>query len=486
MTAPLGLKFGRIVGRFLANTADGVDSDDMPEFEPLSGTVTIKAEPFKILVPQGDPDPATVVQLPEYYTCTLDDEGYLINQGERGVRVIAPTPGTTNPDSYTYRVSFDLYYGATKVPIPPYSFYVAEFTPGPDTGNPDAGSVGLTDLAKVSPVPGSMGNAVTSGVSVISVALVGNALVFSLSDGSTLPPVTVPQIEAASDSADAAEASAAAASASAVAAEDAVNSFDVTVGTVTTGAPGSPAAASVSGGPPAWTLDLTIPQGPKGDTGDAGTLATDTTAGVIQLAGDIAGPATAPTVPGLAGKAALVHTHTASQISDSTATGRSVLTATDAAAARTAIGAGTSSLTLGTTGSTAAAGNDSRLSDTRTPTAGTSPYDLHIVVCSKDTVRASGTGDFPFGLKLQRAITATSVTVRAATADASGNLVVELRKNGTAVSGTSTTVAAANQVAGGSSTGTWAFAAGDILLPAITGVGTTPGKGLIVEIKAVG
>lgn len=53
------------------------------------------------------------------------------------------------------------------------------------------------------------------------------------------------------------------------------------------------------------------------------------------------------------------HTQAASTISDSTATGRAVLTAADAAAARTAIGAGTSSLALGATGSTAAAGNHS-------------------------------------------------------------------------------------------------------------------------------
>lgn len=59
----------------------------------------------------------------------------------------------------------------------------------------------------------------------------------------------------------------------------------------------------------------------------------------------------------VSGKADTVHTHTASQISDSTATGRSVLTAADAAAARTAIGAGTSNLALGTTGTTAMAGN---------------------------------------------------------------------------------------------------------------------------------
>jgi hypothetical protein len=59
----------------------------------------------------------------------------------------------------------------------------------------------------------------------------------------------------------------------------------------------------------------------------------------------------------LAGKAATTHTHTASQISDSTTTGRSVLTAADAAAARTAIGAGTSNLVIGTTSTTAKAGD---------------------------------------------------------------------------------------------------------------------------------
>lgn len=48
---------------------------------------------------------------------------------------------------------------------------------------------------------------------------------------------------------------------------------------------------------------------------------------------------------------------TAADISDATAVGRGVLTATDAAAGRTAIGAGTSNLTIGTGASNAAAGN---------------------------------------------------------------------------------------------------------------------------------
>ena len=122
------------------------------------------------------------------------------------------------------------------------------------------------------------------------------------------------------------------------------------------------------------------------------TDATTSAKGVVQLAGDLAGTAAAPTVPGLAGKANTAHTHpvtdltatgtrnsttylrgdgtwatpatsggggtvTAANITDATTVGRNVLTAADAAAARTAIGAGTSSLVIGTTSTTAKAGN---------------------------------------------------------------------------------------------------------------------------------
>lgn len=54
-------------------------------------------------------------------------------------------------------------------------------------------------------------------------------------------------------------------------------------------------------------------------------------------------------------------TVTSDDISDATTVGKAVLTAADAAAGRTALGAGTSSLTLGATSTTALAGNDSRL-----------------------------------------------------------------------------------------------------------------------------
>lgn len=113
------------------------------------------------------------------------------------------------------------------------------------------------------------------------------------------------------------------------------------------------------------------------------------------------------------------------------------------------------------------------------------PYDLTAVAFGYVSPRAVGVGDFPFGIKLQRACTLTSVTYRCNTADASGNLVVELRKNGVAVSGSSASIAAASQVAGGTSTGSWSFSAGDILTVYVTAVGTTPGNGLIADITGV-
>ncbi|AKJ72571.1 tail fiber protein [Gordonia phage GMA2] len=114
------------------------------------------------------------------------------------------------------------------------------------------------------------------------------------------------------------------------------------------------------------------------------------------------------------------------------------------------------------------------------------PMDMSFIVFGKDTARAAGTGDNPFGHKFQRNVTIQSITFRCLTADASGNLVVEIRKNGSAVSGTSTTIAAANQV-GGATTGSLSvnFSAGDIITIYVTGVGTTPGKGLVADIKVV-
>lgn len=111
-------------------------------------------------------------------------------------------------------------------------------------------------------------------------------------------------------------------------------------------------------------------------------------------------------------------------------------------------------------------------------------YDLSIQAVLAATARASGTGTH-MGVKLQRPVTFSQVQFRGNTADASGNLVVELTKNGTTVSGTSTTIAFGSQVAGATTTGSWSFVAGDVVQVKITGVGGTPGNGLIADLKGV-
>ena len=83
--------------------------------------------------------------------------------------------------------------------------------------------------------------------------------------------------------------------------------------------------------------------------------------GNVDNTSDVNKPISTATATALSSKAATGHTHVTTDISNSTAVGRSVLTAADQAAGRAAIGAGTSSLTLGTSGSTAAAGNDVRI-----------------------------------------------------------------------------------------------------------------------------
>lgn len=114
-------------------------------------------------------------------------------------------------------------------------------------------------------------------------------------------------------------------------------------------------------------------------------------------------------------------------------------------------------------------------------------YDLSIIGFGAGSVRAVGTGDNPMGVHLMRAVTISKVTYRCATADASGNLVVELRKNGAQIAGSPATIAAANQVAGADQTISpeVACAASDIITVYVTGIGTTPGKGLVADILGV-
>lgn len=95
--------------------------------------------------------------------------------------------------------------------------------------------------------------------------------------------------------------------------------------------------------------------------------------------------------------------------------------------------------------------------------------------------RATGTGQVSEGYTCQEAMTITSVAYRMGTADASGTTTVELRKNGSTVSGTSGTASTSPTAV----TGSWSFAVGDRLTVHITAVGSTPGKRLTADILAL-
>lgn len=73
--------------------------------------------------------------------------------------------------------------------------------------------------------------------------------------------------------------------------------------------------------------------------------ATQTSVGTIQLAGDLSGTATNPTVPNLSTKANTNHTHTDADITNAGTVGKSVVESNDQPTALTAIGAAASSHT---------------------------------------------------------------------------------------------------------------------------------------------
>jgi len=157
------------------------------------------------------------------------------------------------------------------------------------------------------------------------------------------------------------------------------------------------------------------------------------------------------------------------QVTGTSATVSTLLGAADAAAARTVIAA--------------VSDTDSRLTNARTPTAAGQVYD--ITVKSHIGARVVGAGNtIPEGLRIERALTVSKVTYRGETAG-TGNLIVELRKNGVAVAGTSATIAAANHALDSSVTGTWSFAAGDRVTVHVTTADSPAGKGLQASLAGV-
>lgn len=334
MALPPGIETGTVTWTVNAIEPDiQGDSDRLPELAPIGGSLLFR--PSRRSVRLIDPPPYVTYFL-EDVRAYLDEFGVLRDDdGEVGVVLVSPFSSGLAEQGWTWEVLFSLEGGHT---FESFSFQIqpdetkdlTELTPvdsSPGTitvMGPPGLDASVTVGSTTTTAPGGTANVTNSGTAQEVV------LDFVLPRGDTGPTGASGTIESS---------------------------------TATGLAAGAAPTVTLGGTPSARTIAFGIPKGDKGDKGDTGDQgpigagapdATTTSKGSILLAGDLGGTAAAPTVTG-----GTNHTHTAAQISNSTAVGRSVLTAVDATAARTAIGAGTgsSNLAIGTTSTTAKAGD---------------------------------------------------------------------------------------------------------------------------------
>lgn len=458
-----------------------------------------------------------------------------------------------NPQEWTWHVEFDLTTSSGR--IPRAGFDIAAV--------PDS----IVDLTVVSPVGGGTGVQIVQGPQGFSIdgfSIVGSNFYASLNDplNTQLGPVPIPAVVDAANSAAAAAASqlaaagsasaasgsassaggsasaagssAAAAAQSVVDAQAVVDSFDLTIGSVTTSAPGSSASADINGTAPVYTLDLVLPRGQEGPVGPSAPDATDAVKGILQFGGVLAGStATSQTLAAGSVTAAMIagNSLTAAQIA-ADAIGSSELAdnAVDTnAIANLAVTAGkiandtitATQIAANAIGSSELADNavdtnaiaDSAVTSAKLADGTIVNADVSTsaaIAASKTLVpasfpfiaqggtRASGAGDLTNGIPFFDPFIVDQVIYFFGTKDASGSTTVKMQRNraGTTVdiANSSLTISDANQVDGTATdaartatisdpTGTGLLQAGDRLIPNLVTPGTTPGKLLGVYVK---
>lgn len=120
---PSNLSYGTVTGRFLLAYADSNDVGSNPDAVPAQGTIYFTPSPNYIKDVSATPAPVTI--LPASIECALDSEGYLLGYtGDRGVRLLATDDADENPVDWTWSVNFRLT-DSTGTPvrtIPDFSF----------------------------------------------------------------------------------------------------------------------------------------------------------------------------------------------------------------------------------------------------------------------------------------------------------------------------------------------------------------------------
>lgn len=206
MANPAGLLYSKVVGTYKIFMADGVDSDDLPDFVTLEGTGTITPN---VLEARNINAGYEAIYLSKPIDVTVVD-GVLTRGSNPYVQLLRSSPGIT-PTGWNYTISLKLRPTGSTDPYTTYGPY--SFTPDSDT----------TDLALKVPVTSSAGTPV----------IIGPA-------GPEGPPGP--------------------------AGSGTGGTASLTMGTVTTLTPGTPATADITSD----VLSLGIPQGAKGDPGPQG------------------------------------------------------------------------------------------------------------------------------------------------------------------------------------------------------------------------
>jgi hypothetical protein len=408
VTPPPDLTYGYVDGRIILAIGDRSDAGRMPDPVPADG-MTVTFTPANTILKVASPTPATVIKQP--IVCSVDANGYLIDgQGARGVWLVTGTYKVTYSHSRAIIPPHDIEVTTGHTEIAPLDLTTAMPPGGPVLAPSEyaelngrltileagGGGGGGVTWSTISGKPAVVAEGATQADARTAIGAGTSSFTGAYADLTGKPTTMTPTAHAATHAAagsDPVTLSSAQISDLTETVQDIVGAFivagtNVTVtyndaaGTFTINATASGGstdpeivrdvigAAMVAGS----GVQITV-----NDSGDTITIASTAVLPTRQIisgtglngGGDLSADRTLSVAYGTtAGTAAqgndsrlsdartpTAHTHTASQVSDSTATGRSLLTAVDAADARTAIGAGTSNLVVGTGAGDAKAGN---------------------------------------------------------------------------------------------------------------------------------
>jgi hypothetical protein len=107
MALPSNIGYGTVVGRFLLAYADSSDVDLYPDGIPAKGSVFFTPSPANLKDVTATPAPVTI--LPSRVEAVLDADGYLCGYtGNQGIRLVATDDTDLNPLNWTWLAEFRL------------------------------------------------------------------------------------------------------------------------------------------------------------------------------------------------------------------------------------------------------------------------------------------------------------------------------------------------------------------------------------------